>query len=86
MGGVVLDGGMRRRSADAAGLAVTHVDLSNDPAAGFTKNETVIEAFYRLPVFGSVALRPDVQYIVHPSGSTGGRNAFVATMRFDLSY
>ena len=86
MGGVVLDGGLRRRSEDAAGLALTHVDLSNDPASGFTKNETTVEAFYRLPVFGSLALRPDLQYIVHPSGSTGVRNALVATLRFDVSY
>ena len=86
MAGVVLDGGLRRRSEDAAGLAVTHVDLSNDPTAGFSKNETTFEAFYRLPVLGSLALRPDLQYIVHPSGSTGVRNALVATLRFDVSY
>lgn len=86
MAGVVLDGGLRRRSEDAAGLAVTHADLSNDPASGFTKNETTLEAFYRLPVLGSLALRPDLQYIMHPSGSTGVRNALVATLRFDVSY
>lgn len=86
MAGVVLDGGVRRGSGDATGLAVTHADLSNDQASGFTKNETTFEAFYRLPVLGSVALRPDLQYIMHPSGSTGVRNALVATLRFDLSY
>ncbi|MBC7894465.1 MAG: carbohydrate porin [Cytophagaceae bacterium] len=86
MAGVVLDGGLRRGSEDAAGLAVSHVALSNDPASGFATNETTFEAFYRLPVLGSVALRPDVQYIVHPSGSTGVRNALVATLRLDVSY
>ncbi|MGQ0650628.1 MAG: carbohydrate porin [Gemmatimonadaceae bacterium] len=86
MGGLVFDGGLRRGSDHQAGLSLTHVDLSDAVGAAFTANETAIELFYKLPVLGAMALRPDLQYIVHPSGDRSVRNALAATLRIDVAY
>ena len=45
-------------------------------------DETEIELFYRAPLTPYVTIQPDLQYIANPSGQ--GRDAFVASLRFEL--
>lgn len=86
MAGLVLDGGLRARAGEQLGLAVTHVDLSDIAEAGFQGNETSFEAFYQVPLFSSIQLRPDFQYIVRPSGSMATPSALVTTLRVVMSF
>jgi porin len=69
-----------------AGVMVSAVDLSDVAAAGYSRNETSLEAFYRWPALGFLTLRPDVQYIVAPSGATGVADAVVGTLRAELAF
>ena len=80
-GGVVFRGNGITRSGDEAGLYVTHADLSDVAAAGFTKNETAIDAYYNIQFNSNFALKPELQYILSPSGSATVDNAFVAGVR-----
>ena len=86
MAGFVFDGGVRRGSSDALGVAVTHVDLSGIAAAATPHDETSVEFFYRVNVLGSVTLRPNVQYVVNPSGDPTRANAVVATLRTAIAF
>jgi carbohydrate-selective porin OprB len=70
----------------AAGLMFSAVDLSDDPAAGYARNETTIEAFYRWPTLGFLTLRPDVQYIASPAGTARIRDALVGTLRMEVAF
>ncbi|MBK9067949.1 MAG: carbohydrate porin [Gemmatimonadetes bacterium] len=74
------------RGGEAAGLMVSHVDLSDDPAAGFAGDETAVELFYRLPAMGFLTLRPDLQLIVRPSGDVRVGNALVGTLRAEVAF
>jgi carbohydrate-selective porin OprB len=42
--------------------------------------------FYRFPAAGFLMLRPDVQYIVHPSGSEWMSDALVGSLRFETAF
>ncbi len=86
MVGLLFDGGFRSGSDDALGVAMTHVDLSNVADAGTPLDETSFEFFYKVKLFGFAAVRPNVQYIVHPSGDPSRRNALVATLRTSISF
>ncbi len=70
----------------AAGMMVSHVDLSDAAGAGTPANETSVEAFYRLPTLGFLTLRPDLQYIVHPAGDRALGDALVGTLRAELVF
>lgn len=74
------------RDGEAAGLMVSHVDLSDVPAAGFDGNETAVELFYRVPATGFLTLRPDLQLIARPSGDSRLGNALVGTLRAELAF
>ncbi len=86
MAGFVFNGGFRSGSPDALGLAFTHVDLSGIADAATPLDETSVEFFYRVNVLGSVTLRPNVQYVVHPSGDPTRANAVVATLRTAIAF
>ena len=83
--GVVMESPLGR-DGDATGIMVSHVDLSDDPAAGMAHNETAVEAFYRVPALGFLTLRPDVQLILHPSGDPRLGRALVGTLRAELAF
>ncbi len=58
---------IRGRENDLAGLAVTAGRFSEDRST-----ETVIELTYRIQFSENIFLQPDLQYIIHPSGSSSG--------------
>ncbi len=66
-------------SGHAVGAMVSQVDL-----AGTLRHETAVEAFYQLPVAGFLTLRPDLQYVVSPSGQMA--NAFAGTLRLEVTF
>lgn len=70
----------------AAGVMVSAVDLSDQAAAGYARNETTMEAFYRWPALGFLVLRPDLQYIVSPSGAARVPDALVGTLRMEVAF
>jgi len=84
--GLVMLGIGGRRAADAAGVMLSFVDLSDAPGAGFGGDETAIEMFYRFQLTPFLCLKPDVQYIVDPSGDRGLADALVGTLRVEVTF
>lgn len=89
-GGLVYTGLFRSRPDDDIGFAVgmTHVNsrvawsdtLRN--LAGFgpvpvRSSEYVVEAYYTYRPLGGLEIRPNVQYVVDPGGTSQNRNALV---------
>ena len=86
MAGFLVDGGFRAGSEDALGLAASYVDLSNVAEAGTPLDETSLEVFYKVRPAGFMIVRPNVQYVINPSGNPGLRNALVATLRTVIAF
>ncbi|MBT8038376.1 MAG: carbohydrate porin [Verrucomicrobiae bacterium] len=84
--GVVTQGTFAGRDDDSAGVYITHADLSDDPAAGFAKDETAIDLFYRCQLCPTFYIQPEIQYIVNPSGDTAVDNALIGGVRFSMSF
>lgn len=82
--GAAWNGPWSARPDDAAGLYVSHVGLSDD--AGFTDDETVFECFYRFQITPWASVKPDMQYIVRPGGSSDIDDALVVGVRFEISF
>lgn len=84
--GVLAQGMLVCRPDDSAGIYCTHVDLSDDPDAGFAEDETAIDVFYRFQLCENSYIQPEVQYIINPSGDRAVDNALVGGVRFSLSF
>lgn len=82
--GLSVTGPLDWRPADAAGVFISTVDLSEN--AGFAEDETAIEVFYRIQVTPFISVTPDLQYIVHPSGDPDVNNALVGILRFVVDF
>jgi porin len=83
--GLVYTGLLPERDAWQTGLYLSHVDLTDAPAAGLGGSELAVELFQEIRLGPSLVLKPDLQYIVDPAGSDGIRDAWVATLRLELS-
>ncbi len=67
----------------AAGLATTHAGLHQ----ASHKHETAIELYYKYTFSDNIALQPDIQYIINPSGSeTKLNNALVGMLRLHINF
>jgi porin len=78
------------RSIDELGLGATYAHFSNG-AATRDDFELAIETFYRIRFTQFVSLKPDLQYIIHPSGSgeigqPDRNNALVGSLRLEISF
>jgi len=80
-GGLVARGWVPTRHADAAGLYISYVALSDERGAGFAEDETAIDLYYRLQVTPAVYLQPELQYIFNPSGAADVDDALVLGIR-----
>jgi porin len=49
-------------------------------------SETAIELFYRWSINDYLSVKPDLQWIINPSGADSEQNAVVATLRFEFNY
>ncbi|MGH6957987.1 MAG: carbohydrate porin [Caulobacteraceae bacterium] len=75
IGGLTWQGLVRSRPNDAVSLGATAGRFSDrGPLRGW---EDLIEANYRFDFNDHVAVRPDVQWVIHPSGRGGGPDALV---------
>ena len=77
------------RPIDELGWGATYAHFSK---AADTRDdyELALEIFYRIRFTQWISLKPDLQYIIHPSGSGGlaepvRNNALVATLRLEVS-
>ena len=65
---------------------MSHVNLTDEPAAGLGADELAIELFQQVFLTRSVVVKPDLQVIVDPSGRTDIDDAWVFTVRLELSF
>ncbi len=82
--GLVWNGPFDSREEDLFGVGMYRAELSSD--AGFERDhETVYELFYKVQVTPWCSVKPDLQYIVHPGGSTKS-DATVLGMRAEITF
>jgi len=74
--GVVLKAPLPGRPDDRLGLAVARASASADNAGSALGAETSVEATYQFKVSDSLALQPESQYIIRPSGRSEARDGF----------
>ena len=85
--GAVLEGPFAARPHDRFGLAVARATLGDtalDPATAY-QSETTIEATYQLKVSDTIAVQPDVQYIISPSARADAPDAVAIGVRLVLT-
>jgi len=83
-GGLQWTGAIPARDADVMGLGAFNVYFSDQ--AGFAESyETAFEFFYKAQLFGWMAVKPDIQYIVNPGG-TGNGNALALGGRLEVVF
>lgn len=85
-GGLVARGLVPSRESDSAGIYVTCVDLSDEPGAGFAKDETAIDLYYRIQMTPAVFIQPEFQYIINPSGDPSVDDALVGGIRVGITF
>ena len=84
-GGLVAVGALPGREDDAAGVAATYVHLSE--LAGFARSyELALETFYKVQVTPAVSVKPDLQYVINPSGGGDARDALVGIVRVEIAF
>lgn len=84
--GLVAHAPISSRSGDEAGIYLSWVGLSDEPGAGFAQNETAIDLYYAISLHPNATLRPEVQYILNPSGDPMVDDALVLGVRLELSF
>lgn len=62
--GLSLKGTFEGRDDDNAGIMFSYADISGN--SGNARDETNLELFYKLQLFGSVSITPDIQWITNP--------------------
>ncbi len=68
---------------DALGFAVAHAGLHE----ASHKHETALELYYKYQLNDNIALQPDVQYIINPSGTDAKvNNALVGILRIHVNF
>jgi porin len=85
-GGVALKGTFPGRRADEAGAMVSWARLTGDRGAGFGRNETAFEVYYKLQLTPAIALTPNIQYIAEPGGNKSLDDAVVGGLRLGVSF
>ncbi len=91
--GLVGAGWVPGRAADQLGLSVAsarnaaayrRAQLTAGQAVA--RAETTIEASYLMQVTKWLTVQPDLQYVIHPNTRPDLRNAWVAQLRFEISF
>ncbi len=81
--GANLRGVFSKRRRDVLGFAVAHAGL-HDAAH---KHETVLELYYKYRFNDNIALQPDIQYVISPSGSDEKlSNALAGILRLIINF
>ncbi len=85
-GGLKLLGTFDGRDTDSCGVFCGWADMSDEDAAGFESDETVIEIYYRWNVTPFVHIVPDLQFVFDPSGSEDIGDAVVGSLRVSIDF
>lgn len=80
--GLAATGLFRSRPDDTTGFMATRAGLGE--LNGFTDNETALELYYGLRVGDLFVVKPDLQFIIHPSGDPSVDDALVLTLRLEF--
>ena len=83
--GAALRGTFAGRDDDGAGVYLSYLDFSGDPAAGYGPSECVVELYYDIAVTPWLHLKPDLQWFVDPSGGASD-DSLVGTLRCSLAF
>jgi porin len=85
-GGLVYAGPLPGRDDDFAGFAIAraHFGAPYRAAVASLTSETTYELSYQAAIRPGLSLEPDVQYVVHPGGVPGVKNAVVVGVRLKL--
>ncbi len=67
------------------GLYATLAELSDDPGAGLGADELALEIVNEIALTPNIRVKPDLQFIVDPGGNRGIDNAWVATLRVEVT-
>jgi len=88
-GGLTYKGLLPTRDNDVLGVAFAYGHLSNNPQDNKGRSnpgyEIVWEATYQIELVSWLSLQPDLQYVIHPSG-TNIANALVLGARTTVSF
>src|SRR5262249_20067010 len=88
-GGLTYKGLVPTRDNDVLGMAIAYGHLSDNPQDNDGRSnpgyELVLEATYQIELTPWLSLQPDVQCVIHPSG-TNIANALVLGARTTLSF
>ena len=80
-GGLALNAPFTGRDDDSLGVYASWVDFSDDPSAGIAGDETMVELYYDFAVTPSFHVKPDLQWVLDPSGDPSVEDALVGTVR-----
>lgn len=90
--GLVYDGGLSNRLNDRFGIAVGYArngrayrNAQATDDAATTLHETTIELAWRAQLTETVAVQPDIQYVINPGTNPSVRDAFIVGVRFEVS-
>src|SRR6266481_1007052 len=84
-GGLNYKGLIPTRDNDVLGIAVAYGHLQGSDASSNPGYEIVFETTYQIDLHQWISLQPDLQYVLHPSG-TDIANALVLGVRATLSF
>ena len=88
--GIIYQGLIPNRDNDVIGFAANNLvfnkDLDYEDKIVSFKNEGILELFYKVDLGSHLMLQPDLQYVINPTLSNGGNNAFLASLRFVASF
>jgi porin len=83
--GLTWTGPIPDRDEEVLGIGATWVRLSEHP--DFSHDyELALELFYKIGVASWFTRKPDLQYIIKPSGGGSRDDALVAIMRVELTF
>lgn len=84
--GVTWIGALDGRDDDVVGLLISHASLSEATGSTFDGDETVFELLYKVQITPAISLKPDLQYIVNPSGDPTVDDALVGLLRLEITF
>ena len=90
--GIVMSAPLRGRDNDELGVAIAAAHNSSQFATQqsggvrVVRVEATLECTYLAPLTSRLAIQPDLQYVIHPNTDSARKDAFVALLRFELSF
>jgi porin len=91
-GGLTLDAPVRGRTQDMLGVAIaaarngSHYEDAQAGVGIAVAGETTVELTYLAQLSSWLSVQPDAQYVIHPGGMQGVRNAVVLGIRAAVSH